>query len=1114
MLAGVTGTLISRFFAEEILFTTFAGQLGEASRNRAHAALAHWWQRTGSALGPSSSVRALWDVGIVPMLQHLGFDARDPPSPNSDGLTAVIRAPGATLTVFAALWGEDLDRVWRERSKEVHLRDRWCLCTNGRRVRLIDATRVYTDCHLEFDLEVLSIDPQSFAFFWAVLHARAFECPTGTARALSATLFERFAAMSATHATGVCGSLQRGVLEAVGEILTFLTTPTRAGRRARPPSAAALSAAFQGSLTAVYRVLFLLFAEARGLVPIWHPVYREGYSIETLRTLVERTAKPRGLWEALQAITRLARDGCVAGDLRVTPFNGRLFAPLPVIDASRGPREDSVQRALLALSTTEGGRTGRQRIDYRDLGVEQLGAVYEGVLDYEPAWEAAPTPIVRLRKGGHERKATGTFYTPRSLTEYVVRRTLHPLTRDATPEAILALRILDPAMGSGAFLVAACRYLSRAYEAALVSTGACGRGDISDSDRSTFRRKIAQRCLFGVDRNPMAVQLARLSLWLATLAADRPLTFLDHHLRVGDSVVGATPADLARRAPPRSAVARSHVRSWSLPFFEDSELNKDLCRILPDRLRIASEPGDTLAAVREKEDLLERTSSPHGTLRRWRAVADLWCGCWFWPDDDAPSPQTFAALADHQLRGRCSLPAPIVDRLSSIARRTADRERFFHWVLEFPEAFVDADGRPRAEPGFDAVVGNPPWNMLRADPGLEGDRRATRQRTRLIKDSGTYRAQSRGHVNLYQVFLERAMQLTRQGGRLGIVLPSGLMTDQGASPIRRLLLQRCYTDSLIVFENRDRIFPIHRSVKFVLLTSTMGGETAELYCRMGERDPTALDTIGGDSFAPFPVRLASRFIERVSGADLAIPDLRGPADVALLERISEHYQPLSSRDGWNITFGRELNATDDSRHFTKHESGIPVVEGKQIEPFHVRLDRSQHWIPEAVLSSTFQNRTAWRHARLAYREVAGATNRLTLIAAVMPAGVVTTHTVYCLKTPLRPVEQAFLCGVLNSFVANYLVRLFVTTHVTAATLARLRAPKLGADDSLFNEIAMLARQLSAPGDDRAQNHARLQAAVAQAYELNATEFAHILETFPLVSPSDRDAALQSFRDRL
>ena len=321
-------------------------------------------------------------------------------------------------------------------------------------------------------------------------------------------------------------------------------------------------------------MLFLLFAEARRLVPVWHPVYRDGYTIEALQEAVGGREAPRGLWEALQAIARLAHHGCNAGDLRVTAFNGRLFAPqgAPLADVVRLD-ETSVRQALASLIFARTKAGGRHRVAYADLGVEQLGAVYERVLEYEAAPVSQPrssrrsevaAPRVQLLVRGARRKASGTFYTPRSLTDFLVRRTLHPLVRDASAQRILDLRVLDPAMGSGAFLVGACRYLSTAYEAALDSRGAVAPHDVDDRLRAGFRRIVAQRCLFGVDLNPVAVQLARLSLWLATLAVDRPLTFLDHHLRVGDSLLGASIADLLRQ-PPGAGPARNTARRAAAP---------------------------------------------------------------------------------------------------------------------------------------------------------------------------------------------------------------------------------------------------------------------------------------------------------------------------------------------------------------------------------------------------------------------------------------------------------------------------------------------------------------------------------------------------------------------
>jgi hypothetical protein len=349
--------------------------------------------------------------------------------------------------------------------------------------------------------------------------------------------------------------------------------------RARAPAPAASDhaegsariSAFDEALVVVYRILFLLFAEARGLVPRWHPIYRDGYTIEALRGPVEMRPRPVGVWEALQAIARLAQRGCRIGSLRVPPFNGRLFSPVHAPLADRVPLDEGVVRDALLALTTRPGRGGFERIAYGDLGVEQLGGVYEHLLDFGPAGNSdQPGRFTRSER----RKSTGAFYTPRPLTEYLVRRGLAPLVHEASSEAILALRILDPAMGSGAFLVAACRYLASAYEAALVREGTLSASDITEVERAEFRRAIAQRCLYGVDNNPMAVQLGRLSLWLATLSADRPLTFLDHRLRTGNSLVGASLSDIARQAPGGDRRARPAV----LPLFGDDSVRRHAAR--------------------------------------------------------------------------------------------------------------------------------------------------------------------------------------------------------------------------------------------------------------------------------------------------------------------------------------------------------------------------------------------------------------------------------------------------------------------------------------------------------------------------------------------------------
>ncbi len=874
-------------------------------------------------------------------------------------------------------------------------------------------------------------------------------------------------------------------------------------------------------------------------MPLWHPVYRRSYSIEALRDLAELPGRARGLWEALQAISRLAHSGCRAGNLRVTPFNGRLFAPAATPLAESGRLDDeAAKRVVLALSTTSGGTgTGRTRISYRDLGVEQLGAVYESVLDYRPRLVPAapsssePTLLpggpsarrarridVRLEPGSGVRKATGTFYTPRALTTYLVRRTLAPLVDGASPEAILALRIVDPAMGSGAFLVAACRYLAAGYESALVAAGGCHASDIADADRRLFRRLVAQHCLYGVDRNPVAAQLARLSLWLCTLAPERPLTFLDHRLLVGDSLIGAAVDDVG--GPPPGATRRrsNPVEELLLPLFDADDIGPAIRGVLPARQRVASMPDESLAVVREKERILARITGSSSPLSAWKAAADLWCGFAFRGGSRDSNARLYPALADAILRGRSPLPAAVVERWLAESRAEASARRFFHWTLEFPEVFYADSGAPIAGGGFDAVIGNPPWDMVRDDNDGDGTRASARADANgllgFARSAGVYRAQGDGHTNLYQLFVERAFRLTRAGGRMGLVVPWGLASDAGCTGLRRLLLDHSQIDSWIGFENTSAIFPIHRSVRFLLMTASVGGRTDTLPCRLGERDPEVLDS-PAESLErwgePRAVALPRRLLERLSPEDLAIPHIRLSADIALLEKIAATAPFLGSPAGWGAEFGRELNASDDRCHFDGASHGLPVLEGKHVEPFQVRAPADVRRLPVAAAARLLDEARSWGRPRLAYRDVAGATNRLTLISAVIPRRHVTVHTLFCLKTPLASRDQEFLCGVLNSFVANYLVRLRVTTHVTTRIMARLPVPRPAADSRVCAVVADLAaRLLQSPSPQQEPAYAEVQAAVAHLYGLTGDELRHILGTFPLIDDGTKTETMARF----
>jgi hypothetical protein len=403
--------------------------------------------------------------------------------------------------------------------------------------------------------------------------------------------------------------------------------------------------------------------------------------------------------------------------------------------------------------------------------------------------------------------------------------------------------------------------------------------------------------------------------------------------------------------------------------------------------------------------------------------------------------------------------------------------------------------------------------MIRADTGSSNSRAQARTAgsalIRFTRDSGVYSAQSAGHANRYQLFLERSIALTKSGGRIGMVLPSGLATDEGSASLRRHLFAQCDVDALVGFENRRGVFPIHRSVRFLLVTAARGAPTRTIACRLGEHNPSSLDAISdlpAGTSPGFPVRLTPALLQRLSGDGLAIPDVRGPVDVAILERAAALFPQLGSHEGWTARFGRELNVTDDREHFGPPGRGLPVVEGKQIDPFRVDLQAARFSLTPTKAKRLLES-ARYSRRRLGYRDVAGATNRLTLIAAILPAGCVSTHTVFCLRTALSRLEQECLCGLFNSFVLNYFVRLRVTTHVTTAVVERLPVPARDTRPRALRGIAALARILGRRHD--ADASACLQALVADLYQLSASEFEHVLGTFPLVPHATRDAALRA-----
>jgi hypothetical protein len=572
----------------------------------------------------------------------------------SDLLEPRARIERAVAVADAKRFDLPLDRRSPEGDPVAQIRDYVLLSqrpfgilTNGRVWRLYarDSALVERACH-EVDLGALleEGDAEGLRYFTGFFAAAAF-VPGPDGR----SFLERALEDSHLHAVEVSDHLERAVFAALPSIATGLLGDD-------PRSEIALRDAFANALVFLYRTLFCLFAEARGLLPVWSSDYRPFSVVEHRLDVVRRLDEGRylspnhdGLYASLNALFRTIDRGDPV--LGVTEYDGGLF------DREQHPWLEgrSVPDALLAPALDGLYRVGGVFVDYRDLSVRTLGSVYEKLL----AWELAERDGELVLVESPRRHELGSYFTPEPVVDAIVEHTLDPLVTKRSREvrerglrgeealdALLSIRVLDPAMGSAHFLVGAAEFLAQA-----IATDPSYDGDLSLAD---LRRLAAEQCLYGVDLNPLAVELARLSLWLVTARAGEPLTFLGN-LRVGDSLVGADNETLLDRS---TGLLESHLAAAAA----------DLLRQTAELQRRATHTG---ADAREKRRLAERIEG----VRLPLAV--------------------FAELALERFEPPADDPPGTRPRL--------------HWPLEFPEVFVDELGEPREDAGFDAVVGNPPY---------------------------------------------------------------------------------------------------------------------------------------------------------------------------------------------------------------------------------------------------------------------------------------------------------------------------------------------------------------------------------------------------------------------
>ena len=635
-----------------------------------------------------------------------------------------------------------------------------------------------------------------------------------------------------------------------GQVLGALHELLRGLHRAAPERIEALAKddphhLYEGLLTCLMRLVFLLYAEDRDLLPSstdpkLRQLWESGYSVKTLyaRLLADEALNPdtmderRGGYGQLLAVFRLIHGG--KRDW-VAPRGGKLFDPdlFPFLEgrekgSSRSeaivlPVSDgTILRILHGLMTVDGrslsGETIRERLSYRSLDVESIGSVYETVMGFtsksasermvalrdgkklptfigldtalaqKPAerqkWlkdqaiklsakqlkavkEAGDVPALleafgsvideRASPGGtpigagtpylqptEERRRSGSHYTPRSLTEPIVRHALEPaferIGTSASPEAVLSLKVCDPACGSGAFLVEACRQLGARLEQAWDRHKGEKPTIPSDEDEATHaRRLVAQRCLYGVDRNPMAVDLARLSLWLATLAREHEFSFLDHALRSGDSLVGLTQHEIA--------AANWDASKPGLPMFRGL-IKEGVERATIGRDAIRSAPDDVMMAVQQS-----RHARVEDEVEPARVVGDAVIAAFF-SADKRPARELERQRVEGWITGHLN---PRWEDLEAKAKafRVDKSWRPFHWEIEFPEVFA------RENAGFDVIVGNPPF--------LGGSLLSKAAGPVYVDFLLTLYPLSHGKSDLVAFFLRRSFSLLRINGAMGLI---------------------------------------------------------------------------------------------------------------------------------------------------------------------------------------------------------------------------------------------------------------------------------------------------------------------------------------------------------
>jgi hypothetical protein len=826
-------------------------------------------------------------------------------------------------------------------------------------------------------------------------------------------------------------------------------------------------------------------------------------------------------------------------------------------------------------------------------------------------------------------KEFGAYYTRPEITEYLCDHTIHHLILDAVNqrgsvsrtagesatrydnmadllmgldaplctmllhEVLPSLSLLDPACGSGAFLVAAMKTLINVYSAVIGKIKFLSNPDLSrwltkiEREHKNIgyfiKKQIITNNLYGVDIMPEAADVARLRLFLALVSSSEtveqlePLPNIDFNIVPGNSLVGLLHVDEKRFEQMQAAKGHgkqsTFLTTWVgneyRSILEDKNKSIELYRkhaFLPDDMDNGSQ-SDRLLILRDHIDRVRQQSYEKLNPMLLGDFADLGIqfeqATWDAKEGEETKPKKRAVSLDD------------VKRLMP-----------FHWGFEFDKVLTDRGG-------FDAIITNPPWEIFKPNDkeffedhsDLVSKKKMSihdfeQEKSTLLRkypdvreayldylssyphvsayfrSAPQYRNQisivngkkAGSDINLYKLFTEQCFNLLRQGGRCGIIIPSGIYTDLGTKQLREVLFGECSVDTLFGLSNERYIFEgVHHAQKFCLLVFGKGGITADFEAafRINPREAVGPEQL--DDFLNAEsnhVRISAALVRELSPDSLSVTEFRTPIDVQIAGRVLRHPSLAADVEGkWKFSFAREFDMTNASGLFLQKcaKGTLPLVQGNMVGQFDSDFAEPKYWIRESegrkkLLARALDEgqRLAYQDFRVVHRRIASSTNERTLIAAVLPPGRFCADTAQSVKEVLPYDLTLYLTAIFNSFAVDAQIRARVSQHLDMHFMYALRIPRLDAGDPPYWPIVRRAARLvcATPTFDalakrvglkshqdgaiepieRAKLRAELDGLVAHLYGLTEDEFAHVLSTFPLVDESAKLAARNAYRD--